>query len=64
MQCKECKDIAPPLDDKFVYWECSCFKNQPERLNPKDIKPFDGILSPDWVVNLVNVCDSPTTENK
>jgi hypothetical protein len=37
---------------------------QPERLNPKDIKSFDGILNPDWVVNLVNVCDSPNTENK
>ena len=37
---------------------------QPERLNPEDIKPFDGILSPNWLVNLVNVCDSPNCENK
>lgn len=35
-----------------------------ERLNPEDIKPFDGILNPAWVVNMFNVCDSPTTENK
>ncbi len=35
-----------------------------ERLNPEDIKPFDGILSPDWIVNLVNVCDSPNSDNK
>lgn len=40
--------------------------NQPERLNPEgiNIKKFDGILNPDWIVNLVNTCDSPTCENK
>lgn len=24
MQCNECKEIAPPLDKNFTYWECSC----------------------------------------
>ncbi len=63
MQCKECKDIAPPLTKEFVYWECSCFKNQPERLNPEDV-PFN-LKDPvyDWG-RLWNLCDSPTPDNK
>jgi hypothetical protein len=65
MQCKECKDTAPPLTKDFVYWECSCFKNnQPERLNPEDT-----IGKVDWInfkgePTIPCVCDSPTTENK
>ncbi len=35
-----------------------------ERLSPEDVKQFDGILSPDWKVRVVNVCDSPNTGNK
>ena len=79
MQCKECKDITLPLTKDFVYWECSCFKNnQPERLNPK-VQDFDNgwhrqdtkehicIWSDKWLENAKNQnlkCDSPIPENK
>ncbi len=67
MQCRECKDVAPPLTKEFVYWECSCFKNnQPDRLNPKDAKLYAGTL-PDklnWCAPTTSVCDSQVPENK
>ena len=39
---------------------------QPERLTPEEgkKKEYDPILSPDWIVNLQPLCDSPTPDNK
>ena len=55
--------------DWFYCWVCEKdFPYHRERLNPEGGNNFkypkDGILSPDWIVNLVSTCDSPTSENK
>lgn len=66
-KCRKCrKNVLATQGNPRRYIEkiCDICDFQPKRLNPEDIKQFDGILSPDWVVNLVSVCDSPNSDNK
>lgn len=32
MECNRCGDIAPPLTIELKEWQCSCFKEAPEKL--------------------------------
>jgi hypothetical protein len=55
MKCKLCTNLFHKYTQQGGYennvWYCNlCIHDQPERLNPEDIRN--------------NVCDSPTLENK
>jgi hypothetical protein len=67
--CSKCGEI-----DYGKFPHCKCEREYEkemkeyhrERLNPEGANklPADGILDPDWTVNLVSTCDSPNSEYK
>ncbi len=74
MKCRECnKSLLNQgyihLNGTYDYFCYNCMPSmQPERLSPEGANKFkwpeDGILNPDWVVNLKSTSDSPNSVNK